>query len=343
MSVRFMLGDARECLRQLPERSVQVVPTSPPYWAYGGLRDYGIVPTPWADGWVGCLGAEPTPAQYVAHLVEVFREVRRVLRDDGVVWLNLGDCYTRPKGIPSGLKEKDLVGVPFEVAFALRADGWYLRAILPWLKRNVMPESVRDRPTAAVEYVFLLAKNPDYFYDAEAVKMPAVSIKGSGNKKRKSRKDEGHGRVSGPSDLGSSIPWEANGQRNFRNSDPFFMNMRAIVDGGEGLISDEAGNPLAFIVNPKPFKKAHFATWPPELVEPMIKAATSAHGACSACGVSGHSCACLAVRVPHVVLDPFSGSGTTQLVAQRLGRDAVYIDVKPEYLEMARQRVEDGA
>lgn len=420
MSIKFLLGDTRDCLRQLPERSIQVVPTSPPYW---GLRDYGIAPTAWADGWIGCLGLEDAPDQYVAHLVEVFREVRRVLRDDGVVWLNLGDCHARPKGkgkrreggegyvdpwaeariagpdVPVGLKEKDLVGIPFKAAFALQADGWYLRAILPWLKRNVMPESVRDRPTAAVEYVFLLAKSADYFYDTEAVKVPAVSAKGSGNKKRKTRKDEDHGRVSdGPSDLGSSIPWEANGHRNFRNTDPFFATMRQILAGAEGLVSSEEGEPLAFIVNPKAYREAHFATWPPELVEPMIKAATSERGGCSTCGapwsrivekigdvpmtarrlhlaemsaesgirltqgggtakstlgagaggdvptrasVTGGwkpSCECGAAIVPQTILDPFSGSGTTQIVAERLGRNAIYIDVKPEYMEMAQKR-----
>lgn len=190
---------ARETLRQLPDASVQLVLTSPPYW---GLRDYGNPPEVWGDGaWEGQLGLEPTPQQFVANLVEVFREVRRVLRDDGLLWLNLGDSYAGggragknpeyhekhtmfgkttdkahagkfglPQAVPEGLKPKDLVGIPWRTALALQEDGWWLRAAPPWIKANCLPESCRDRPTTAHEYWFMLAKSPRYFYDMEGAR-----------------------------------------------------------------------------------------------------------------------------------------------------------------------------
>src|SRR5690554_2162246 len=174
-------GDALETLRRLPDGSVHTCVTSPPYW---GLRDYGVD---------GQIGLEETPEEYVEKLVTIFREVRRVLRDDGTLWLNLGDSYaTKPcggigrnakvtatkkaiqksAGIPQGLKPKDLVGIPWRVAFALQADGWYLRRDIIWHKPNAMPESVKDRPTAAHEYIFLLSKSPRYYYDADAIREP---------------------------------------------------------------------------------------------------------------------------------------------------------------------------
>ncbi len=180
-------GDVLDVLRAAPDECIQTVVTSPPYW---GLRDYGID---------GQIGLEQTPDEYVAHLVAVFREVRRVLRSDGTVWLNLGDSYAAsgsgggpgkqstnvgsvnipPRSAPPGLKVKDLVGVPWRVALALQADGWYLRSEIIWSKNNPMPDSVRDRPVRSHEHVFLLTKSPRYFYDADAVKEPTVSGEGT--------------------------------------------------------------------------------------------------------------------------------------------------------------------
>ena len=218
----LLAGDVREVLRSLPAESVQCCITSPPYW---GLRAYGTEPQVWPDGWRGELGQEPTPALFVEHLVEVFREVRRVLRPDGTLWLNLGDSYAstgrsdrkespgvgatqamKAPGreviwkagggsnfswqLPGGIKPKDLCEIPSDVVRALRADGWWLRSRIPWLKRNAMPESTSDRPTQAVEYVFLLTKSARYFYDGEAVKMagayPAGTRAAKGSKRRAS-------------------------------------------------------------------------------------------------------------------------------------------------------------
>lgn len=193
--------------------------------------------------WRGDLGLEPTPELYVEHIVEVFREVRRVLRPDGTLWLNLGDCYANDAkwGGSSGLKPKDLVGMPWRVAFALQADGWWLRSAIVWHKPNPMPESVRDRPTSSYEHVFLLARSEKYFYDAGAIAEPVVR-EASGNSARK------NGAVVGRpgSDLGRSIPWQdTTGTRNARN---------------------------VWTIPTKPFPAAHFATFPPELAKKCILA-----------------------------------------------------------------------
>lgn len=260
--------DVRQTLRELPENSVHVVCTSPPYW---GLRDYGT-----GDAQIGL---EQTPDEYVTQLVEVFREVARVLRPDGTLWLNLGDSYLGggragsnpeyhakhtmfgktadpdefgkfglPQKVPEGLKPKDMAGIPWRVAFALQADGWYLRAAAPWVKRNVMPESATDRPTSGIEYIFLLAppgSKGRYFYDIDAV-----------------RKET----------------------RNRRNTDWFFESVSEVAARVQTVLLDEEGNPLAFVVNPQSYSGAHFAVWPPSLVEPMILAGTSAEGVCADCG-----------------------------------------------------------
>ncbi len=190
MESRILVGDARKNLRGLPAREFRCSVTSPPYW---GLRDYG---TP------NQIGAEETVVEYLAHLVEVFREVRRVLRDDGTLWLNAGDCYTsgnrtwrdrdrknpargmsyRPP-TPFGLKPKDLIGVPWRLALALQADGWYLRSDIIWHKPNCQPESVKDRPTRAHEYLFLLTKSEDYYYDAAAIREPSLTGRGTRNRR----------------------------------------------------------------------------------------------------------------------------------------------------------------
>ncbi len=258
-------GDCLDLLREMPDESVQCCVTSPPYF---GLRDYGVG---------GQLGLESTPDDYVAKMVEVFREVRRVLRDDGTLWLNLGDSYG---------KGKQLQGIPWRVAFALQADGWILRQDIIWHKPCVMPESVRDRCTKSHEYIFLLSKSKKYYYDSDAVKEPATSKPHAMGNKTKPRKGMG-------------------GLANIGNP-----NRIVGLDGKRNRRS-------VWTVAPKPFKGAHFATFPPDLIEPCILAGCPKGG---------------------TVLDPFGGSGTVGMVAKKHGRDAVLIELNPEYVEIARQR-----
>ncbi len=389
-SWRIICTDVMAGLAELADESVQCVVTSPPYW---GLRDYGVE---------GQIGLEPTPEAYVARLVEVFREVRRVLRPDGTLWLNLGDSYVsgqggrqsaagelplsirrdrpEPKARPelenapsgwaeravttrtypgreSGLKPKDLYGLPWRVAFALQADGWWLRSDIIWAKPNPMPESVTDRPTKAHEYILLLTKSARYFYDADAVR------------------EADHGRPSGNGficphrlsygDRGAEEQWEPGGGRNLRD---------------------------VWTIATEPFPEAHFATFPKALVVPCVKAGTSEKGCCPECGapwrretsveyvkspvhgagsvVGRHeasgangwdgaglprlnkettttgwapTCDHEAEPIPSLVLDPFCGSGTVGVVALRLGRSFVGIELNPEYAEMARRRIADDA
>ena len=284
-------GDCREVMAQMPDESVHTVVTSPPYW---GLRDYGIG---------GQLGLEPTPEEYVANMVAVFREVRRVLRADGTVWLNLGDSYAGGERVTDqqdGLKPKDLVGIPWRVAFALQADGWYLRSDIIWSKPNPMPESVTDRPTKAHEYLFLLSKSPRYYYDADAVREPHVRTWDESN--------GGNLKVGGVRPVGTN---------------------EVHAHGGGGLIMRSRNyNPLGrnrrtvWTIATEPFPGAHFATYPTALVEPCILAG-SARG--------------------DLVLDPFAGAGTTGMVALRHGRRFVGIELNPTYAEMARRRIVDDA
>jgi DNA modification methylase len=268
----ILFGDCRESLRKLAADGVkvQMCVTSPPYF---GLRDYGHE---------GQLGLEETPEQYVAAMVEVFRAVRDVLADDGTLWLNIGDSYARTGGTdrkvsasakvgstrntlkqmsdrttkaPDGLKEKDLIGIPWRLAFALQADGWYLRSDIIWSKGNPMPESVTDRPTKSHEYLFLLSKSQSYFYDQEAMKEPAVSDHPSGNgfkrDARLSYKDANGAR-------GNEQQWNGVGGKRNRRS--------------------------VWNINTKPYKGAHFAVFPPDLVEPCILGGTSERGHCPECG-----------------------------------------------------------
>jgi DNA modification methylase len=296
MTIRVIHGDCRAILPTLAENSIHCVVTSPPYF---GLRDYGEA---------GQIGLESTPAEYVAEMVAVFREVRRALRDDGTLWLNLGDTYAsnwpcnrrnvigtgsladgkranRPPRMGGDLKDKDLIGIPWMVAFALRADGWYLRSDIIWAKPNPMPESVTDRPTSAHEHVFLLTKSPRYFYDAEAVREPA----------------EQPDRVRADRFGGSS--WEDRQQH----------SVGFVFTGSETRNARNVWN-----IATAPFPGSHFATMPPDLAERCIKAGCPAGG---------------------TVLDPFGGAGTTGLVADRLGRNAVLIEINAEYGGMARDRV----
>lgn len=292
------VGDCLETLRTLPDAAAHCVVTSPPYW---GLRDYGHA---------GQIGLEQTPDEYVGRLVEVFREVRRVLRDDGTVWLNLGDSYAaeskgsggmkskQPTNAGSfyrasfdlrtnGLKPKDLVGIPWRVAFALQADGWWLRQDIIWHKPNPMPESVRDRCTKAHEYVFLLTKSARYFYDAAAVAEP--SIYPDDNRKARSTVDQKRMPT-------ASIAGVRPGSATYAN-----RNRRSV-----------------WTVTTKPYKGAHFATMPPELAETCIRAG---------CPIGG------------TVLDPFAGSGTTLAVAVANGRQAVGIELNAEYAGLVHERM----
>jgi len=303
----ILLGDVRETLKTVADGSVQCVVTSPPYW---GLRDYGHD---------GQIGLEQTPDEYVAEMVAVFREIRRVLADDGVLWLNLGDSYAGSgkgayadgqvrlteksakqitstgttqgsftKAIVDGLKPKDLVGVPWRVAFALQADGWWLRQDIIWHKPNPMPESVTDRCTKAHEYMFMLTKSAKYYFDNKAIAEPsanlgATKIRFGGNKYGDSD-DPKHATKSGNE-------YTDNGTRNRRS---------------------------VWTVPTRPFKGAHFATFPPQLIEPCILA-TSREG--------------------DTVLDPFFGAGTTGLVAQRHNRRWIGCELNPDYAKLAEERI----
>lgn len=304
-SVTIINGDCLEALRAMPAESLHCCVTSPPYF---GLRDYGVA---------GQIGLEPTPDDFVSKMVDVFREVRRVLRDDGTVWLNLGDSYAakrtyqvpstkggpkhgpgqsaggRGSEVPDGLKAKDLIGIPWRVAFALQADGWFLRQDIIWNKPNPMPESVRDRCTKAHEYIFLLSKSERYYFDAEAIAEPAVAPKSTWTD-HGSEKQRGHSRRHAG----------FNGRYADRIRElgpPETRNKRSV-----------------WTVSTKPFKEAHFATFPPDLIEPCILAGCPPGG---------------------TVLDPFGGAGTTGLVAQRHGRNAMLIELNPEYVEIARRRL----
>jgi DNA modification methylase len=300
MSIKILQGNCLETLSSLEEKSVNTCVTSPPYW---GLRDYG-------NG--DQLGQEETPEKFVESLVNVFREVRRVLRDDGTVWLNLGDSYcgTGHKGdtIDSryegrngqkvalnnkiqGLKSKDLVGIPWRVAFALQADGWYLRQDIIWHKPNPMPESVTDRCTKAHEYIFLLSKSPKYYYDNEAIKEDsAESSKDRLNQDIKNQKGS------------SRVPGKTNG------------TMNAV--GGE-----KRNKRSVWSIPVASYSEAHFATYPPKLIKPCILAGCPEGG---------------------TVLDPFGGSGTTAQVASNLNRNAILCELNPEYVEISKGRLHDS-
>ena len=309
---RIIPGDCIEGLRTLPDASVHCCVTSPPYW---GLRDYGHD---------GQIGLESTPEAYVARMVEVFREVRRVLRDDGTCWVNLGDSYAanaatskkigeshRGSDTPTlnqphqcrvsvrggewRIKAKDLVGIPWRVAFALQADGWWLRQDIIWHKPNPMPESVRDRCTKAHEYVFLLTKSERYYYDAEAVSEASVCLRGPGNKKPlKGVEEDGEKHRTRAGLHLAAERWRQDGP-------PLSRNRRSV-----------------WTITTKPYSGAHFAVMPPDLVEPCIKAGCPEGG---------------------TVLDPFVGSGTTLAVAAELGRSGIGCELNPAYIALAQQRI----
>lgn len=298
--VDVLTGDCVESMKSLPDESIQTCITSPPYF---GLRDYGVD---------GQIGLEETPDQYVQKLVEVFREVRRVLRDDGTLWLNLGDSYAgncsrtstgragmgnEREGIftrsGDGLKPKDLIGIPWRVAFALQADGWYLRQDIIWHKPNPMPESVTDRCTKAHEYIFLLSKSARYYYDHEAVKEQSTCYGTD------ARSDLGNIRYEGKRTKDTT---GKNGQQSFVT------------------INDTRNKRSVWTVTTKPYSGAHFATFPPDLIEPCVLAGSPENG---------------------VVLDPFGGSGTTGGVAMKLNRKAIICELNQEYVGIMEQRIQE--
>ena len=294
----ILCGDALEQLRTLEAESVHTCVTSPPYY---NLRDYGAA---------GQIGMEETPEEYIGKLVDVFREVRRVLRPDGTLWVNIGDSYATRSGPqpptntrntcghtakhrPSGYKYKDLMGIPWLLAFALRADGWYLRQDIIWHKTNAMPESVRDRCTKAHEYIFLLSKSPHYYFDAAAIREPC-GVKGN------ARTFRGGGAYTGGRSFQNSARVERESHGNSANNTGG-RNKRSVWSIATGQ-----------------FKAAHYATFPERLVEPCILAGCPEGG---------------------TVLDPFAGSGTTGVVAKRLRRNFVGVEINPDYWKMATDRI----
>jgi DNA modification methylase len=282
-TARVLIGDVRTRLAELPDGSVQTCVTSPPYW---GLRDYGQ-----GDQ----IGLEQTSEEYVAQLVDVFREVRRVLADDGTLWLNLGDSYGTGK---------QLIGIPWRVAFALQSDGWLLRQDIIWQKPNPMPEPVRDRCTKAHEYVFLFAKSHRYHYDREAVLEPFADRRmgnpGAYTSSYHNDPDTGRGvrGQGGPNTKLQENGWNADGAVKGRNR-------RSV-----------------WTISSKPFRGAHFAVMPEGLVHPCILAGSSPGD---------------------LVLDPFAGSGTVGVVALRHGRDFIGVELNPDYAAIAEARIAGDA
>lgn len=417
---------AIDLLKDLPDQSVHCIITSPPYF---GLRDYGtakweggdsdckhrvgnqvednkaknaitsgVRPGVDASTCILCgakriddqVGLEQTPDQYVNKLVEIFRESKRVLRDDGTLWLNLGDSYATQAGpntshkntgqqsvmdasgmvlrstrAPAGLKPKDLLGIPWRVAFALQEDGWYWRSTIPWVKRNAMPESVKDRPTSGVEYVFMFSKSQKYYYDYSAIQRPLAEssisrvMQKTFDEQTGGDKDYGKGTNTSRSarkaleNFASNIRFGGNKAdgygnetysgkrrvagktRRYRNTDSFYDSLDILIEETQehlnylqkvkenhGVLFDEGGEIVALDVPTRSFKAAHFATFPPTLIEPLLIAG---------CPVGG------------VVLDFFGGAGTVGLVASQNGRQFVCGDLNPEYVEMAQKRILDGS
>jgi DNA modification methylase len=362
--VTIHVGDVLDGLAKIPAGSVHCCVTSPPYW---GLRDYGVD---------GQIGLEKTPEEFVSRMVEVFAAVRRVLRDDGTLWLNLGDSYAKAgvsglglhtdtsttgkpnpyaavkKEIPDGLKPKDLCMMPWRVALALQADGWWLRSVICWAKKSPMPESVTDRPTSSWEPIFLMAKSERYFYDAEAVKEAAVKtgtdahLRG-GSGERAGTRGGLRGAVIRKSANGSTLGGGAYGRSHLGDAIPE-EERRATVDGPDSFVEAPGTRNQRNVwhLGPEPYREAHFATFPTEIPRRAIKAGTSEKGCCAACGAPWvratgwePSCKCGAGVVPCVVLDPFLGSGTTVAVARELGRHGVGCELNPEYAALARERI----
>lgn len=341
MTITILQGDCREALEALPAQSAHCCVTSPPYW---GLRDYGAH---------GQIGREDMPEDYVGALVGVFRAVRRVLRDDGTLWLNLGDSYmgsgrgygdignpckqnsnkgtlenrqVKPPGLVKhpGIKPKDMVGTPWRVAFALQEDGWYLRSEIIWHKPNPMPESVADRPTTAHERIFLLSKEPQYYYDYDAIreKLAESSIE---RLAQDVDGQEGSHRANGGTKTNGTMKAVCFGGEKGRNytPEPDDPNFRGGTDqwGREYVPKDGMRNKrTVWEIANMPFKEAHFAVYPPKLIEPCILAGCPRGG---------------------MVIDPFFGAGTTGLVADRLQRHCTGIEINPAYIAIAAKRLKE--
>lgn len=385
MTVRILIGDVRDQLAKLPDDHFDCIVTSPPYW---GLRDYGVA---------GQIGLEPTLGEHLAVMVDLFRDLRRVLKPTGTLWLNYGDCYaTSPNGrsaaatkaaggddrtfrdkpfstigpiydpeyrirttgvihaerrpdaggrvVAGGmLKSKDLCMVPQRLFIALQEDGWWARSILPWIKPNPLPESIRDRPGNALEWVGMFTKSSRYYYDRHAVMRPASSRTnarvsqdvaaqiGSMRANGGTRADrpmkavfstpkmapDRSGGVRANASFEAVICGEVLPHRGFRNTDPFYSSVESL----RGLIVDGDDTPVAVEVAPKGYRGAHFATFPEGLIEPFLRASCPPEG---------------------TVLDPFGGAGTTALVAGRLGFDATLIELNPEYAGMAMGRLAEA-
>ena len=397
---KIIQGDCIAGMRTLPDGCIQTCITSPPYFA---LRDY--------SGGKEEIGQEDTVEGYVQKMVEVFREVRRILRDDGTVWLNLGDSYMSAKGcspppqtlgkgaadgqpkdfVPpnrkdqKGLKDKDLIGIPWRVAFALQADGWYLRQDIIWNKPNPMPESVTDRCTKSHEYIFLLSKKKHYYFDNEAIREPAAESSAARLLRGVS---DTHKNVDGAP---GQTPHSMNKPR--KNARAFGAKVQVGTkrgDVGNTFVDTGKRNKRSvWSVTVKPFRGAHFATYPKDLITPCVLAGTSEHGCCSKCGaccgrivekgetpnrtinadnlnvIPGRdklsrlnsnekktipkntigweaSCKCKdAEVVPCTVFDPFTGSGTTAVVALQHGRNYIGTELNPQYIKIAEARIAD--
>lgn len=303
---KILCGDAAECLKTLPQGSVNMCVTSPPYY---GLRDYGES---------GQIGIEQSPDEYIERLAKVFDEVYRVLANDGTLWLNIGDSYAgsgkgpmtlaangknkvvfnmenRIYGVPKkweGIKSKDLIGIPWMLAFALRSRGWYLRSDIIWYKRNCLPESAKDRPTKTYEHIFLLAKSSKYYFDYKAIQEPIKEV----SRERYKRGRSANSKYTGQQGITQV-------RENFLDFDQQFRRKRDVWE-----------------VSTNTYKMdEHFAMFPEKLIEPCILAGSKVGG---------------------VVLDPFFGSGTTGAVSKRLGRDFIGIDLNARYLEKAKERID---
>lgn len=336
MTIRIFTGDCRDVLRTLADGSVHCCVTSPPYWRQ---RDYGISEQ---------IGLETTPEEYIAEMVDVFREVRRVLKDDGTCFVNIGDkwasggnggggsfmddredAWANAKGWrspPAEYKDKDLVGLPFMLAFAMRADGWYWRQCNVWAKPNCMPESVTDRTTASHEYVLHFSKRNDYYYDHAAVRLPAVPE--SVTRLERSMRNEGTNDLmsGGPVDVPGQSPHSKERKRSDRQRG-HSQRHAGLNDRWDAMsLAEQQANGAnlrsVWWLSPAQYEEGHFAVMPDTLARICILAGS---------------------RVGDTILDPFGGAGTTGLVADRLQRDAILIELNPQYAEMARRRIHGDA
>lgn len=340
---RILIGDCLQLLRELPDKSVHCCVTSPPYF---GLRDYGVD---------GQIGLEETPAEFIARLVEVFREVRRVLRDDGTCWVNMGDSYAsvaggyapggskgkhdtvssatrgavlhgRRRNPPNGLKHKDLMGMPWRLAFALQDDGWYLRQDIIWQKPNPMPESVTDRCTKAHEYIFLLSKSRRYYFDQSAILEPvspntharlAQDVAAQIGSERANGGAKTNGNMKAVARKGNGVGWghgtDAEERRRVRVKD------NSSMDSALAIMPSERNKRSVWTIPTHSFKGSHFATYPPDLIRPCILAGSPRDG---------------------LVLDPFGGAATTALVAMQEGRRSLLLELNPEYAALGQARLD---